>query len=320
MPVDDRSLTGSRYDEGVELRPDTAQGIVLELSRSAGTALDVGAAGGIVSAALGAAGCTVWAVEPDPEATAALEATGATVVTNTIEAATAPGGELDPHTNPVRFDAIVFADVLEHVPDPASVLRAIRPLLAPGGWIVISVPNVSHIDVRLSLLAGAFDYADTGLLDRTHLRFFTRKTLEQLLDEAGLVITDVRRTHARPFTTELGMRPEDFDRAMVDELRAEPDAETYQFIVRVVPVSADTIVAAKQRQVEQLLVERDLAVQRSLADTDRLVLTQNDLINARAECDQQRQVIENQAVLIAELTAARKPSPVTRLVRRIRRR
>lgn len=318
MPADNSSLTGSRYDHGVELRADTAQGIVLELARQAGTVLDVGAAGGIVSSALGAAGCTVWAVEPDPNATEALAATGATVVADTIEAATAPGGQLDPSSNPVRFDAVVFADVLEHVPDPASVLRAIRPLLAPGGWIVISVPNVSHIDVRLSLLSGTFDYADTGLLDRTHLRFFTRKTLDELLDEAGLVVTDVRRTHARPFTTELGLRPEDYDRAMVDELRAEPDAETYQFVVRAVPVSADTIAAAQQRQVAQLLVERDLALQRSVADSDRLAITQSDLRAAQIECELQREVIEGQAVQIERLRVERTPSPITRLVRRIR--
>ena len=100
-----------------------------------------------------------------------------------------------------QFDIIIFADVLEHLAWPEGVLRSYRQFLRPGGSIIVSLPNVGLWSVRLSLLAGRFEYADTGVLDRTHLRFFTRRTMRRLLDDAGF--TPVRTTYnpgiVRPF-------------------------------------------------------------------------------------------------------------------------
>jgi SAM-dependent methyltransferase len=86
-----------------------------------------------------------------------------------------------------RFDAIVFADVLEHLAWPLGILRKYLTLLKPGGTVLISLPNVGLWSVRLRVLAGRFEYEDTGVLDRTHLRFFTRRTARRLLESAGLV-------------------------------------------------------------------------------------------------------------------------------------
>jgi 2-polyprenyl-3-methyl-5-hydroxy-6-metoxy-1,4-benzoquinol methylase len=83
------------------------------------------------------------------------------------------------------YDAILFGDVLEHLRDPAAALKAARPLLAPGGVVISSVPNVAHYSIRAHLLEGRFDYADSGILDRTHLRFFTRATLCDLFRDNG---------------------------------------------------------------------------------------------------------------------------------------
>lgn len=100
-----------------------------------------------------------------------------------------------------RFDVIVFADVLEHLDWPLPVLKSYLQFLAPGGSVIVSLPNIGLWSTRLSLLAGRFEYADTGVLDRTHLRFFTRKTAVRLIEEAGLTITG--RTYnpgmVRPF-------------------------------------------------------------------------------------------------------------------------
>jgi len=84
------------------------------------------------------------------------------------------------------FDVMVFGDVLEHLKNPATVLRALAASLRDEGAIVISLPNVANLYVRLSLLFGRFDYQDRGILDRTHLRFFTRKTFREFLANAGL--------------------------------------------------------------------------------------------------------------------------------------
>src|SRR5205814_3929808 len=92
------------------------------------------------------------------------------------------------------FDAIVCADVLEHLRDPRAALAALGRALADDGQVLVSIPNVAHLWMRLSLLAGRFEYAERGILDRTHLRFFTRRTLVTLLTDAGLRATRMTST------------------------------------------------------------------------------------------------------------------------------
>lgn len=93
-----------------------------------------------------------------------------------------------------QFDVIVFADILEHLARPETVFRHFTGLLRPGGLVVISVPNVAHWYMRLSLLCGRFDYRESGILDRTHLRFFTLRTVRRFLEEAGFHIDAVEGT------------------------------------------------------------------------------------------------------------------------------
>jgi SAM-dependent methyltransferase len=138
--------------------------------------LDVGAADGLLARRLGGRGWRVTGIESDP----ALAEAGARHCATMIRADlnTAPPDLAE------TFDAIVYADVLEHLVDPLRVLLRLNRALAPGGVIVVSIPNVAHLWVRLSLLAGRFQYGDRGILDRTHLRFFTRRSLGSLLREA----------------------------------------------------------------------------------------------------------------------------------------
>jgi len=92
------------------------------------------------------------------------------------------------------FQAVVLGDILEHLPAPDSVLRRLTGLQPSGALFVISVPNIANFWVRLNLLFGRFDYSDRGILDRTHLRFFTRKTLIQMVKDAGLDVVSIRVT------------------------------------------------------------------------------------------------------------------------------
>jgi 2-polyprenyl-3-methyl-5-hydroxy-6-metoxy-1,4-benzoquinol methylase len=87
-----------------------------------------------------------------------------------------------------KFDVIIFADVLEHLAWPIGVLRGYLDLLKTGGRVIISLPNVGLWSVRLNLLLGRFRYEETGVLDRTHLRFFTVRTAREMIEQAGLKV------------------------------------------------------------------------------------------------------------------------------------
>lgn len=88
------------------------------------------------------------------------------------------------------FDTILFGDVLEHTRNPALILREAASILKHNGNIIVSIPNVAYWRVRLGLLLGKWDYQDEGILDRTHLRFFTRSTIRELIETAGYQIID----------------------------------------------------------------------------------------------------------------------------------
>lgn len=98
--------------------------------------------------------------------------------------------DVDPSLEP--FDCVVFNDVLEHLVDPWNALCATRSLLAPGGAVVSVIPNVRHVRAVVPLvLRGRWDYTDTGLLDRTHLRFFTRATMVELFETTGYTVESI---------------------------------------------------------------------------------------------------------------------------------
>jgi 2-polyprenyl-3-methyl-5-hydroxy-6-metoxy-1,4-benzoquinol methylase len=93
-----------------------------------------------------------------------------------------------------RFDRVLLLDVLEHLRRPERILEQCHDVLKTEGRLVVSLPNVANLSVRLMLLSGRFDYQERGILDKTHLRFFTRKTARRLLEENGYSIVEQRHT------------------------------------------------------------------------------------------------------------------------------
>jgi len=87
-----------------------------------------------------------------------------------------------------KYDAVLMMDVIEHLVTPVPTLKKIATLLKPGGSLIFSVPNMAHISVRLDLLLGDLDYRNTGLLDDTHLHFYSEKTLLKVLKNAGYTV------------------------------------------------------------------------------------------------------------------------------------
>ena len=93
------------------------------------------------------------------------------------------------------FDYIILADIVEHLKDPWSLLKRMKGFLKQGGRLIISVPNVCHISNLQNMLHGNWEYKNTGILDRTHLRFFTKKSFAKCLEEAGLSIISTEPNH-----------------------------------------------------------------------------------------------------------------------------
>jgi 2-polyprenyl-3-methyl-5-hydroxy-6-metoxy-1,4-benzoquinol methylase len=93
-----------------------------------------------------------------------------------------------------KFDVILLADVLEHMADPGQLLRDALERLAPNGSLLVSLPNAVHWSMRAQVAAGKFEYTNKGILDRGHLRFFTRASAKRLFEEAGLEIANEMST------------------------------------------------------------------------------------------------------------------------------
>lgn len=136
-----------------------------------GSLLDIGAGGGGMGRELGAMGFGPRvAVEIDPQAREHLKDAYQSVHASVDE------------IRGQKFNLILLLDVLEHMADPFTYLRGLGEFLLPGASILISVPNIAHWSVRFPLLFGYFEYFDRGLLDKTHLQFFTRHRFRRMLE------------------------------------------------------------------------------------------------------------------------------------------
>ena len=150
-----------------------------------GTVLELGCSSGYFGHALIKRGHRVVGVEGDPAAAKLAETAGLEVVRGDLE---------DPATLDAlaeQYDAILLMDVLEHLRAPELLLTRIRSLLKPAGVLIVTGPNVAYWRMRIALLMGEWQYTETGILDRTHLRFFNREGWETLVQEAGYELTHV---------------------------------------------------------------------------------------------------------------------------------
>lgn len=161
-----------------------------------------------------------------------------------------------------EFDYIVFADVLEHLRDPAAVLRRCIPALKETGKIVISVPNIANWIIRLGLLFGKFDYMDRGILDRTHLRFFTMRSLKQLMSEVSCEVLDAIPTPlpvqlVLPFTESALFAP--LHEAHYALTRCRKTFFAYQFVIVAAPCHSPVTPNSEIATAGELPAEKALA-------------------------------------------------------------
>lgn len=171
--VDLSSGLQGKYARVVERLPDSA------------TVLELGCSSGYFGSVLMRRGYQVAGVEGDPNAAALAEAAGLKVVCGDLE---------NPavfETLDEKFDVVLLMDVLEHLREPELLLSRARSLLKPTGVLLVTGPNVAYWRVRLAILMGEWRYTETGIMDRTHLRFFTREGWEALIQETGYELSYV---------------------------------------------------------------------------------------------------------------------------------
>lgn len=156
------------------------------------TLLDVGCGAGVFSNAIKQrTGCEVWGIEP-----VAAEAEEARKVLNQVRT-----GFFEDviETIDQQFDIICFNDVLEHMPDPYNALKLSLKLLTPDGIIIASMPNILHYQAFFDILTKKdFKYEDAGIMDRTHLRWFTRKSMVRMFEECGYQVKEVHGLDPTP--------------------------------------------------------------------------------------------------------------------------
>jgi len=226
-------------------------------------------------------GCSVTAVEINPEAAAIAEKYSKRVIIGNIEQidfSRELGGDL--------FDVIMFADVLEHLKDPVAVLTRVKPFLSGDGYIIATVPNFAHASIAFELANGRFNYRNTGLLDDTHIRFFTRQTIFETFDKSGFQIVALERGFVKAEDSEFETKitsPE--DRAVLDYIRKHnPESETYHFIVKAIlksPENATYSALQELRSVEDLSRTKQAEIIRNEEEVRKLKSELNWITSAR---------------------------------------
>jgi SAM-dependent methyltransferase len=176
----------SPYDESVRLYGlNEAQRCILSHVPGRSAVLELGASSGYMTKELVDAGCVVDAIEINPEDAAKASRYCRRIVVGSVEESESFASLTGP------YDVVLMADILEHLRSPESALRQARSRLTATGQALVCLPNIGYYRMRMDLLKGRFTYADYGLLDRTHLRFYTLKSAIDLFAASGFSTVEV---------------------------------------------------------------------------------------------------------------------------------
>jgi SAM-dependent methyltransferase len=204
-------------------RPHGGHAKLLALVGSNKRVLDVGCSSGYLARPLVERGCTVVGIEQDEAAAEAARAVCVDVLVGDVETLELP-------FEPGSFDVVLCGDLIEHLREPEAFLARMRPLLREDGRLVLTTPNVANWSVRLALLAGRWRYTDRGILDRTHVHLFTRRTLVDALERAGYGVVELDYTVPVP-----GIGSPSVERVAHAVGKLRPPLFAYQFVVAAAP-------------------------------------------------------------------------------------
>jgi len=270
-----------QYAEPEQLHENTSIAKMLTLVGRDKRVVDFGCATGYLANLLTQEGCRVTGVEINPEAAKVAEAYCDKVIVADLDYTDIT--ELLAHET---YDVAVFGDVLEHLRDPWRVLRTAQKILNPDGYIVASIPNIAHGAIRLALLEGRFEYRQLGILDNTHLRFFTRQSLYKLFEDTGFFIDSIAYT-TLPIFSDSDLIPQlernRISDKIVQQVESDQDAEVLQFIVRSYPWSMSGKYAALEQKYEEANKNIFKLIQENRETQAELQHTQTELQGTQAE-------------------------------------
>ncbi|MEA5582848.1 glycosyltransferase [Nodularia harveyana UHCC-0300] len=270
-------LTEEALDENSSLKK------MLQFIGKGKQVVDFGCATGLLAHLLQKRDCIVTGIEINPDAARVAEKYCEKVIVADLDFVSIT--KILPKE---KFDVVIFGDVLEHLRNPWKVLEETKSILKEYGFVVASIPNIAHGAIRLALLNGKFEYTNLGILDDTHLRFFTRKTSQELFKNTGYFIDEIDRTKL-PVFSDSDLIPQlhenNFSEEVIQYLDQDKDVDTLQFIIRAFPLAPEGQDSLLNTRYQQVLAERDLI-------QSQLEKTQGELAKAEFKLQQTQAELE----------------------------
>lgn len=220
-----------RYDYAFEPDGDAWAARILRRLPLKGDVLELGPGPGAMTRVMLTRGHRVVAVEQDIQALRQLGSLGVETIGCDLDTDNWAYGLIDR-----RFDAILACDVLEHLRNPEAVLQTLTHHVQPAGRLIVSVPNIAYGGVIAALRNGVFDYADKGQLDRTHVRFFTKRSFETVLLSCGWIPMSWEANRVPIDESEFAWHWNALPKSIRDDLSSgAPEFDVYQWMVEAVP-------------------------------------------------------------------------------------
>ncbi len=269
------------YDTEIDYNnKNIVYGKEIELIGSNKKVLEFGCSTGYVSKILKLRGCTITGIEIDDNAAGKARDYCEKVIIADIETI-----ELNKQLGGEKFDVALFGDILEHLKDPKRILLQTKDFLSKDGYIVVSIPNIANWSIRLELLIGKFDYQKLGLLDDSHLRFFTKKSIMNLLESCGYFINSVDFTKLEvdwiKVNSTLKLKGLDgIDVSKIFTMFNDSDAEAYQYVIKASVCSEYKYI--EKLSAEKILLEQEIREKNiSIAEKDKQISGLSETIQSK---------------------------------------
>ena len=223
---------GHKYDYVIDLSDDSAPSRAVRLVGEGKRVLEIGAGPGSMTKVLrDQFGCRVTAIEIDEESIQSLTPFSERVYRLDLNDVSWPGSL----ESEAKFDVVLAADVLEHLYDPWTALQRMKGFIAPGGHLIVSLPHAGHNAIIASLLNENVEYRESGLLDKTHIRFFGMTDIQNLFRGAGLSIVEAQFVVRFPENMELAHAWQSIPAATRTQLLKNKFGFVYQVVIKAMP-------------------------------------------------------------------------------------